>query len=149
MSEAADEDATVLLVEDNPGDVRLVEEAFRKVDSETALLVVSDGRAALDVMAGRGEYADTPQPDLVLLDLNLPRLDGGKLLAELKADPDVRRIPVVVLTSSQMPEDVVRAYDRHANAYLTKPVDPAEFIDAIEAIERFWLGTAELPGAPD
>ena len=149
MSERANGEATVLLVEDNPGDVRLVEEAFRAAESETTILVVSDGRAALDVMAGRGEYVDAPQPDLVLLDLNLPRLDGGELLAELKADPDLRRIPVVVLTSSRMPEDVVRAYDRHANAYLTKPVDPAAFIDAIEAIEQFWLGTAELPGVLD
>ncbi|WP_290818006.1 response regulator [Halovivax sp.] len=149
MTESTGGGPHVLLVEDNPGDVRLVEEAFRDGETGARLHAVSDGRAALDVLRGRGEHADAPRPDLVLLDLNLPRVNGEDVLAELKDDPDLRTVPVVVLTSSRDRADVVRAYERHANAYMTKPVDPAEFIESIRAVERFWLGIAEVPDRPD
>ena len=135
----------ILLVEDNPGDVRLTREAFREGRIDNTLHVVPDGTEALDFCHQRGAYADAPTPDLVLLDLNLPRMNGDEVLAELKADPDLRCIPVIVLTGSAAEEDVVRSYELHANAYLTKPVDPAEFIDVVRSFERFWFSIVSLP----
>lgn len=137
--------ADVLLVEDNPGDVRLVREAFEESASDSRLQVVTDGTAALSFLRQQGEHADAPQPDLVLLDLNLPRTSGEELLAALAGDPVLRRIPVVVLTSSDAREDVRSAYDRQANAYLMKPVDPEAFMQLIEQVASFWLSTAVLP----
>lgn len=136
------ESGTVLLVEDNPGDVRLTREAFPEDD---ALRVVPDGEAALAYLRGRGEYADAPRPDVVLLDLNLPGTDGEGVLSAMADEEALAQIPVVVLTSSDDTEDVTRAYDLGANAYVTKPVDPGAFVDAIRAVRTFWLETTTLP----
>lgn len=144
--ERAGERAHVLLVEDNPGDVRLTREAFEEGCVATTLHVVEDGVAALDFLFRRGDYADAPRPDLVLLDLNLPRKNGDEVLTEMHADPVVKRTPVVVLTSSNAEKDVVRSYELCANGYLTKPVDPNEFIETIRSVERFWLTDVRLPG---
>lgn len=140
-------EANVLLVEDNPGDVRLVKEAFEGAAMDSRLHVVSDGAAALGFLRQEGEHADAPQPDIVLLDLNLPRRSGAEVLTELDEDPDLARIPVIVLTSSEDTEDVHGAYDRRANAYLTKPVDPTAFIELVELVQEFWLSAARLPSA--
>ena len=139
------EPVEILLVEDNPGDVRLTEEAFREGRIDNNLHVAADGVEALAFLEQRDEFEDAPRPDLVLLDLNLPRMNGDELLAELKADPKLRRIPVIVLTSSAAEEDVVTSYELHANAYLTKPVDPAAFIDTVQSFERFWFSIVKLP----
>lgn len=147
MSETDDVD--VLLVEDNPGDVRLTQEAFRQGDAACTLHVVDDGVEALDFCYQRGDHADAPRPDIILLDLNLPRKDGREVLAALKEHPELRRIPVIVLTSSAARADVTESYDHSANAYLTKPVDPEEFIGTIEAFTEFWLSTARLPNRAD
>ena len=139
------EPAQILLVEDNPGDVRLTEEAFKQGRIENDLHVVSDGDEALEFLYRRGEYADATRPDLILLDLNLPRKNGEDVLEELKADPELRSIPVIVLTSSRAEEDVIRSYELHANAYLTKPVDPDDFIETVRAFEKFWFSVVRLP----
>ncbi|WP_435125718.1 response regulator [Halobaculum sp. D14] len=138
------EPADVLLVEDNPGDVRLTKEAFADGSIANTLHVVGDGVDALDFLNQRGGYADAPEPSIVLLDLNLPRKDGDEVLEAVKADPELAHIPVVVLTSSSSREDVIASYERNANAYLTKPVDPDEFIETVEQFERFWLSIVEL-----
>ena len=138
-------EADVLLVEDNPGDVRLVQEAFEGTDVDSRIHVVADGVAALGFLRGEGEHADAPTPDIVLLDLNLPRQSGADVLAELGEDPALSHIPVIVLTSSEDTDDVQRAYDRRANAYLTKPVDPTAFIELVELVQEFWLSAARLP----
>ncbi len=143
------EPARILLVEDNPGDVRLTKEAFKQGRIENDLYVVSDGAEALDFLSQRGEYDDVPRPDLILLDLNLPGKDGEDVLEDLKADPKLRSIPVIVLTSSRAEEDVARSYELHANAYLTKPVDPDEFIETVRAFEKFWFSVVRLPPEGD
>ncbi|QFU82782.1 response regulator [Natronorubrum aibiense] len=143
------EPAQILLVEDNPGDVRLTKEAFKQGRIENDLYVVSDGNEALEFLYQRGEYADAPRPDLILLDLNLPRKDGEDVLEELKEHSELRSIPVIVLTSSNAEEDVVRSYELHANAYLTKPVDPDEFIETVRAFEKFWFTVVRLPPEDD
>jgi chemotaxis family two-component system response regulator Rcp1 len=138
--------ADILLVEDNPGDIRLTQEAFNESHIANTLHVVNDGVDALDFMNARGEYGDAPRPDLILLDLNLPRMNGDEFLEKLhETSPHLSRIPVIVLTSSQAEEDVVKSYDLRANAYMTKPVDPAEFIDTIQNFENFWLEVVRLP----
>lgn len=135
----------VLLVEDNPGDIRLVEEAFREASADSDLHVVSDGEEALAFLR-RGEgYADAPRPDLILLDWNLPRASGEHVLTELKADSELKHIPVTVLTGSQDDSDVVHSYRNHANACLRKAVEPGEFMEAIQVYTEFWLSTARLP----
>ncbi len=139
------EPAQILLVEDNPGDVRLTKEAFKQGRIENDLHVVSDGDEALSFLSREGEYADVPRPDLILLDLNLPGKDGENVLEELKDDPTLRSIPVIVLTSSSAEEDIARSYELHANAYLTKPVDPDEFIETVRAFEKFWFSVVRLP----
>ena len=139
------EPADILLVEDNPGDVRLTKEAFREGCLANTLHVVGDGIEALDFVYRRGDYTDAPRPDIVLLDLNLPRKNGDEVLEEIKDEPDLRPIPVIVLTSSRAQEDVAKSYDLRANAYLTKPVDPDEFIDIIRSFEQFWLSIVRLP----
>lgn len=147
---AHSEDAVdILLVEDNPGDVRLTREAFEQTALETDLHVVRDGEEALAFLQRRDGYDDAPRPRLVLLDLNLPKVDGLEVLRKLKEDPTLRRVPVVVLTGSEAREDIAESYDRYSNAYLTKPVDPSEFVDLIEAIESFWLSAAKLPPTPE
>jgi CheY-like chemotaxis protein len=135
----------ILLVEDNPGDVRLIQEALRDGKVWNNPHVVSDGEAALDFVYRRGPYVDKPRPDLVLLDLNLPKKDGREVLAVIKSDPDLRRIPVVVLTTSKEEEDVLRAYNLAANCYVAKPVEFDEFMKVIRMIEDFWLTIVALP----
>lgn len=137
--------ADLVLVEDNPGDVRLVEEAFKDAHLVNTLHVVTDGDEALDFIYQRDEYTDAPRPDLVLLDWNLPHTSGEEVLAELKGDEALRSIPVIVLTGSQAQEDVSKSYDLQANAYVTKPVDPGEFIDVVCSFEEFWLKLVRLP----
>jgi CheY-like chemotaxis protein len=135
----------VLLVEDDPGDVLLIREAFEDNKVSNRLHVVSDGVEALEFMRQAGEYADAPRPDLVLLDLNLPRKDGREVLQEVKEDDALRTIPVVVLTTSQAEEDVLRSYDLHANAYVTKPVDFDRFIGVVRQIDQFFVSVVKLP----
>lgn len=137
--------ADILLVEDNPGDVRLTREAFKEGQIRNTLHVTTDGMEALEFLHQRGEYADAPKPDIVLLDLNLPRKDGDEVLAEIRADPDLKHLPVIILTSSSAEEDVVRSYELQANAYLTKPVNPMEFIEAVRSFQEFWLSFVRLP----
>lgn len=137
--------ASILLVEDNPGDVRLTQEALDEGGIDLSLDAVTDGIAALDYLHQRGEYADATVPDLVLLDLNLPRKNGDEVLAEIRADSDLSRLPVIVLTSSAAEEDVGRSYDLDANAYLTKPIEPGQFVETVRAVEQFWLRDVELP----
>ena len=140
-----DGELELLLVEDNPGDVRLIQEAFKKGRFQNTLHVVSDGEAALDFVRQTGEYVDAPRPDLVLLDLNLPKRSGHDVLGEMKSDEDLQRIPVIVITSSRAREDLIESYSRHTNAYLTKPSDPDEFVDLVRTIESFWLSLVKLP----
>ncbi len=135
----------ILLVEDNPGDARLAQEALKEGRLSTRLRVVVDGVEAMAYLRREGEFATAPRPHLVLLDLNLPRKDGRQVLAEMKADSDLRRIPVVVLTTSQAEQDILRSYDLHANCYITKPVDLDHFIAVVRAIEEYWCAVATLP----
>lgn len=145
----AGDEAEILLVEDNPGDVRLIEEAFHEGKIANTLHHASDGKEALDFVLQRGEYADANEPDIVLLDLDLPKIDGEEVLAEIKDDPELHRIPVVVLTGSEVQRDIVKSYDLDANAYLTKPVDSDEFIELIRSFDHFWLSLACLPHAEE
>ena len=135
----------VLLVEDDPGDVLLIREAFEDNKVANRLHVVADGVEALEFMRRENGNEDAPRPDLVLLDLNLPRKDGREVLAEAKADDDLRSIPIVVLTTSQAEEDVLRSYDLHANAYVTKPVDFERFIRVVQQIDDFFVTVVKLP----
>jgi chemotaxis family two-component system response regulator Rcp1 len=135
----------VLLVEDNPGDVRLTKEALKEGKLLNQLTVVGDGVEALSFLRKEGLYADAPQPELILLDLNLPKKDGREVLAEIKADPNLRRIPVVVLTTSSSEEDILKIYDLHANCYITKPVDLEQFMGVVKSIEDFWVSVVKLP----
>ena len=135
----------ILLVEDSPGDVRLTREALADGKVRNRLSVVADGMEAMDFLRRRRSFADAPRPDLILLDLNLPRKDGREVLEEVKADPDLRRIPVVVLTTSGAEEDILRSYSLHANCYITKPMDLDKFFAVIKAIDDFWLTVVRLP----
>ena len=129
----------ILLVEDNPGDVRLTQEALKEAKVRNNLHVVEDGVEAMAFLKREGEYASAPLPDLILLDLNLPRKDGREVLEEIKQDDQLKRVPVVVLTTSQAEEDILRSYNLHANCYVNKPVDLDEFIKIVKSIEDFWL----------
>ncbi len=135
----------ILLVEDSPADVRLTQEALKEAKVLNTLHVVRDGMAALAFLRRKGPYAGSPEPDLILLDLNLPKKDGREVLAEVKQDPALKRIPVVVLTTSKAEEDVVRTYELHANAYITKPVDLGQFLSVVRSLEDFWLAVVTLP----
>lgn len=135
----------ILLVEDNPGDVRLTREALREGKVRNNLHVVTDGVQALRYLRQEGEYRDATRPDLILLDLNLPRMSGREVLEVIKADPRLRSIPVVVLTSSEAEQDILRAYELNANCYITKPVDLDQFITVVKSIEDFWLTIVRLP----
>jgi chemotaxis family two-component system response regulator Rcp1 len=137
----------ILLVEDNPGDVRLTREAFREGNMENRLSVAPDGVEALAFLRRQGRYIDAARPDVILLDLNLPKMDGREVLAEIKSDDELRRIPVVILTTSRAETDVMRSYDLHANCYITKPVDLDQFITVVKSIEDFWLRIVKLPTA--
>lgn len=136
----------VLLVEDDPGDVLMTREAFEHNKVRNRLWVVADGVSAMDFLRKEGEHAEAPTPDLILLDLNLPKMDGREVLQALKADESLRSIPVVVLTTSEAEEDVVRSYSLHANAYVTKPVDFDRFIDVVRQIDEFFVEVVRLPG---
>lgn len=135
----------ILLVEDNPGDVRLTMEALKEGKVRNDLNVVSDGVEAIAFLRHEGKYAASPTPDLILLDLNLPRKDGREVLAEIKADERLKHIPVVILTTSRAEQDVLKSYDLHANCYVTKPVDLDQFISVVKSIEDFWLTVVTLP----
>ena len=135
----------ILLVEDNPGDVRLTKEALKEGKVYSNLHTVKDGVEAMEFLRRQGKYKDAPRPDIILLDLNLPRKDGRGVLADVKQDPALRNIPVVVLTSSQAEQDIVRAYELHANCYVTKPVDLDQFVKIVRSIEQFWFTVVKLP----
>jgi len=135
----------ILLVEDSAADVRLTREALRNTKLINRLAVANDGIEALAMLRKQDRYADAARPDLILLDLNLPRKNGQSVLAEIKADPDLRRIPVVIMTSSTAEEDIVRSYDLHANCFVTKPLELEAFIQVVKGIEDFWVGIVKLP----
>jgi chemotaxis family two-component system response regulator Rcp1 len=135
----------ILLVEDNPGDVRLMKETFRDGKIHNRLFVVENGVEALAFLRNEGQYESTPRPDLILLDLSLPWKNGHEVLAEIKHDVELKRIPVVVITSSQAERDVLDAYDNYVNCYLVKPVDLEQFIGVVRSIEAFWLSIVNLP----
>ena len=135
----------ILMVEDNPGDVRLTVEALKEAKVRNNLHTVEDGVEALAFLRREGRYTEVPRPDLVLLDLNLPKMNGREVLAEIKEDPDLRRIPVVILTISQAEQDIVKSYNLHANCYITKPVDLDQFLEVVKSIENFWLTIVKLP----
>lgn len=135
----------ILLVEDNPGDVRLTRESLYDARIHNNMIVASDGLEAMACLRREGEFADSNRPDLILLDLNLPRMNGFEVLNEIKEDPDLKRIPVVVLTTSQAEQDIIQSYNLYANAYVTKPVDLEQFIRVLKSIEDFWLEIVKLP----
>jgi len=135
----------ILMVDDSMGDVRLAQEALKEARVGNRLSVVHDGEQAMKFLRREDGYAEAPRPDLVLLDLNMPRMDGREVLARIKGDPELRSIPVVVLTTSEAEADIVKAYDLHANAYITKPVDLEAFLDAVRVVEEFWLTVVRLP----
>lgn len=137
----------ILLVEDNPGDARLTTEALIESNFFRGVHLVRDGVEAVDFLRHQGDYRRAPRPDLILLDLNLPRKDGREVLAEIKSDDDLKSIPVVVLTTSRSEEDVLRSYKLNANSYVTKPIELDQFMDTVKAIHGFWLTTATLPPA--
>jgi CheY-like chemotaxis protein len=137
----------ILLVEDDPGDELITREAFEHNKLQSRLHVARDGEEGLNYLYQRGAYQDAPRPDLILLDLNLPKYDGRQLLEKIKSDPDLCRIPVVVLTTSSAEEDILRSYKLHANAYVTKPVDLDQFINAVRQIDEFFLQVVRLPQA--
>lgn len=139
---------SVLLVEDDPGDVLLIREAFSEQKVGNILSVVSDGVQAIEYVHGEGEFAGRERPDLILLDLNLPRKSGTEVLSEIKADPELATIPVIVLTTSEAEEDVLRSYQAHANAYITKPVDFDRFRQIVHKIDDFFIGIVKLPPHP-
>lgn len=135
----------ILLVEDSPSDVRLTQEALLRAKVNNNLSVVRDGATALEFLRRQGPYGDTVRPDLILLDLNLPKKSGQDVLAEIKDDDNLKRIPVVVLTTSRAEQDILKTYNLHANCYITKPVDLKQFISVVQSIEGFWLTVVQLP----
>jgi len=135
----------ILLVEDNPADVRLTVEILKETKVRNNLTVAGDGNEALELLRRTGRYTHAVRPDLILLDLNLPKKDGKQVLAEIKADPVLKRIPVVILTSSKAEEDVVKSYNLYANCYVTKPVDLEQFVRVVKSVEDFWLTIVKLP----
>lgn len=138
----------ILLVEDNPGDVRLTLEALKEAKVRNRLNVARDGAEAMAYLHREGTFAEAPRPDLILLDLNLPKKDGRQVLAEIKADESLKSIPVVVLTTSRAEQDILQSYNLHANCYITKPVDLEQFIEVVKSIEDFWLTVVTLPREP-
>ncbi|HEY9861583.1 MAG TPA: response regulator [Candidatus Obscuribacterales bacterium] len=136
---------TIFLVEDNKADIRLIEEALKNSNVPHQVVAVRNGMDAMAFLRQEGEYVDAPRPDLILLDLNLPRKDGREVLAEIKADPNLKRIPVVVLTTSRNEEDISQSYDLHVNCYITKSRNLSQLFQIVKGIEEFWLGTVTLP----
>lgn len=139
--------ADFLLVEDNPGDVRLTQEALKSHKVQNNLHVVNDGEEAMSFLRKEGKHANAPRPDIILLDLNLPRKDGREVLADIKSDPSLKTIPVVVITSSEAEQDVIRSYNLNANCYVTKPVNLDQFIKVVQSINDFWLTIVKLPSS--
>jgi len=135
----------ILLIEDNLGDIRLTEEALKESNLIVNLRIARDGMEAMELLRGEGDYANIPAPDLILLDLNLPRKDGREVLQEIKSDADLKRIPVVVLTTSEAESDIVTTYGFHANCYINKPVDMDQFIKIVQLLEEFWFTIVKLP----
>ena len=145
MSPRVSNPIEILLVEDNPGDVRLIKEVFKDAKIYNAMQVAYDGEAAMEILRREGEYSDSPSPDLILLDLNLPKKDGREVLREIKGDEYLKCIPVVILTTSNAEEDLIETYKMNANCYITKPVELDQFINVVESIENFWLSIVKLP----
>ncbi len=145
MTDSSGKVIDILLVEDNPGDVRLAQEALKESKVRNKLYVVEDGVEAMAFLRREGKYETAPRPDLILLDLNLPRKSGREVLSEIKTDENLMRIPVVVLTVSRAEEDVIRCYSHHANCYITKPLDFNQFMEVTRSIEEFWLTIVKLP----
>ena len=145
MNEARVKPIDILLVEDNPADVRLTIEAFKEGKVNNKLHVIENGEDAILFLKQEGQYSDAPRPDLILLDLNLPKKDGREVLEDIKNEPELKRIPVVILTTSKAEEDILRTYNLHANCYIHKPVDLNEFISVARSIENFWLTIVKLP----
>jgi CheY-like chemotaxis protein len=135
----------ILIVEDNPGDARLIKEVLNDNKVYNSLYIVNDGVEALNFLHNQGEYQNAPRPDIIILDLNLPKRDGREVLAEIKADEELRHIPVVIMTISQAEEDILKTYKLHANCYITKPIDLNEFIRVVKSIEDFWFSIVKLP----
>lgn len=135
----------ILVVEDNPGDARLIVEVLKSNKIHNSLHIVKDGVEAMDFLHKKGEFANVPRPDLIFLDLNLPKKDGREVLAELKSSDMFKQIPVVVMTMSQAEEDILRSYSLHANCYVTKPIDLDQFVKVVESIEDFWFSLVKLP----
>ncbi len=145
MKKVNAEAVDILLVEDNPGDVRLTKEALKDAKVLNEIYVAKDGVEAMDFLHRQGQFVDAPIPDMILLDLNLPRKDGREVLAEVKKDPKLKHIPVIILTTSKADEDIIKTYNLHANAYITKPVDLNRFVEIIHALEEFWFTIVKLP----
>lgn len=145
MANALSDPIDILVVEDNPGDARLIREILNDNRMYTSLYIVSDGVEAMSFLHNEGQYSMVPRPDLIILDLNLPRKDGREVLAEIKADDDLLHIPIVIMTISQAEEDILKTYKLHANCYITKPIDLNEFIKVIKSIEDFWFSVVKLP----
>ena len=139
--------ANFLLVEDNPGDVRLTQEALKSHKVQNNLHVVTDGEEAMAFLRKQGKYKDVPRPDIILLDLNLPKKDGREVLAEIKSDQNLKTIPVVIISSSEAEQDIIKSYDLNANCYVTKPVNFDQFIKVVQSINEFWLTIVKLPGS--
>ncbi|MFW6309589.1 MAG: response regulator [Prolixibacteraceae bacterium] len=137
----------ILLVEDSPGDADLAKEALEESKLKNNLYIAMDGEEAMDFLYKRGKFQDVPRPDLIILDLNLPKKDGREVLKEIKENPKLRRIPVVILTTSKAEEDVLKTYDLHANCYITKPLDLDKFMEVVHSIENFWLSIVVLPNS--
>ncbi|OGT17428.1 MAG: response regulator [Gallionellales bacterium RIFCSPHIGHO2_02_FULL_57_16] len=139
--------ADFLLVEDNPGDVRLTQEALKSHKVQNNLHVATDGEEAMAFLRRQGKYANAPRPDIILLDLNLPKKDGREVLAEIKSDPNLKTIPVVIITSSEAEQDVIKSYNLNANCYVTKPVNLDQFIKVVQSVNDFWLTIVKLPSS--
>ena len=148
MKEAAGSAIEILMVEDNPADSRLAIEALKEAKVRNRMSVVVDGVEAMAFLRREGRYADAPRPQLILLDLNLPKKDGREVLHEIKSDEDLKRIPVVVLTTSRAEEDILKSYNLHANCYITKPVELEQFLSVVRTIDEFWLTIVRLPNGP-
>ncbi|MBE2224028.1 MAG: response regulator [Anaerolineae bacterium] len=140
-----DKSIHILLVEDNPADIRLTQEAFKETSIPNRLHVVRDGAEALAFLEQTGRFANAPRPDMILLDLNLPKKDGREVLAQIKEKPEYKRIPVVILTTSNEEEDIAHTYEHHANCFITKPAELDEFLNVVKNIESFWLSVVQLP----
>lgn len=135
----------ILVVEDNPGDARLTREVLNESNIPSCLYIVNDGVEAMEFLRNKGRFKDSPKPDLIIMDLNLPRKDGRELLAEVKDDENLKYIPIVIMTISQAEEDILKSYKLHANCFITKPIDLNEFIKVIKSVEEFWFTIVKLP----